>query len=61
MSKVASQKGLGFLLELFTLLCICVMAFSIRLFSVLKYESVIHEFDPYFNFRITKVCNCAVN
>jgi hypothetical protein len=28
--------------------------FLIRLYSVLKYESVIHEFDPYFNFRATK-------
>eukprot|EP00850_Spirogloea_muscicola_P022762 SM000310S11953 [mRNA] locus=s310:22945:30889:- [translate_table: standard] len=37
-----------------TLLLICVMAFSIRLFSVIKYESVIHEFDPYFNFRVTQ-------
>lgn len=25
---------------------ICLMAFSIRLFSVVRYESVIHEFDP---------------
>ena len=36
------------------LLCICVLAFSIRLFSVVKYESVIHEFDPYFNYRVTQ-------
>lgn len=35
------------------LMAICVMAFSLRLFSVVKYESVIHEFDPYFNFRVT--------
>ena len=35
------------------LLLICVMAFSVRLFSVVKYESVIHEFDPYFNYRVT--------
>jgi asparagine N-glycosylation enzyme membrane subunit Stt3 len=35
----------------FTLLCICIMASSVRLFSVIKYESVIHEFDPYFNYR----------
>uniref|UniRef100_A0A182KCX9 Dolichyl-diphosphooligosaccharide--protein glycosyltransferase subunit STT3A n=1 Tax=Anopheles christyi TaxID=43041 RepID=A0A182KCX9_9DIPT len=28
--------------------------FSTRLFSVLRFESVIHEFDPYFNFRTTK-------
>lgn len=30
------------------------VAFATRLFSVLRYESVIHEFDPYFNFRSTK-------
>ncbi|GAB5366072.1 hypothetical protein AAMO2058_001113000 [Amorphochlora amoebiformis] len=36
------------------LLLICILAFSTRLFSVLRYESVIHEFDPYFNFRSTK-------
>jgi hypothetical protein len=34
---------------------ICLLAFSIRLFAVVRYESVIHEFDPYFNFRTTKV------
>lgn len=28
-------------------------AAQIRLFSVIKYESVIHEFDPYFNYRIS--------
>ncbi|KAG2484889.1 hypothetical protein HYH03_016370 [Edaphochlamys debaryana] len=33
---------------------ICLLAFSIRLFSVVKYESVIHEFDPYFNYRVTQ-------
>lgn len=37
-----------------TLLLICVMGFSVRLFSVIKYESVIHEFDPYFNYRVTQ-------
>ena len=30
------------------------LAFSTRLFSVIRYESVIHEFDPYFNYRTTK-------
>ncbi|KAJ8974854.1 hypothetical protein NQ317_001952 [Molorchus minor] len=28
--------------------------FATRLFSVLRFESVIHEFDPYFNYRTTK-------
>jgi asparagine N-glycosylation enzyme membrane subunit Stt3 len=30
------------------------VAFAERLYSVLRYESIIHEFDPYFNFRSTK-------
>jgi dolichyl-diphosphooligosaccharide---protein glycosyltransferase len=32
---------------------VCVLSASVRLFSVIKYESVIHEFDPYFNYRVT--------
>jgi dolichyl-diphosphooligosaccharide--protein glycosyltransferase len=32
---------------------ICVLAFSSRLFSVLRFESIIHEFDPWFNYRTT--------
>ncbi|KAG2496762.1 hypothetical protein HYH03_005171 [Edaphochlamys debaryana] len=35
------------------LIFIYLLAFSVRLFSVLRYESVIHEFDPYFNYRST--------
>ncbi|XVE98105.1 hypothetical protein REPUB_Repub03eG0076600 [Reevesia pubescens] len=42
------------LLSFFILFLIGVLAFSIRLFSVIKYESVIHEFDPYFNYRVTQ-------
>lgn len=30
-----------------------ILAFITRLFSVLRYESMIHEFDPYFNYRTT--------
>ncbi|KAI3771446.1 hypothetical protein L6452_02610 [Arctium lappa] len=44
----------GNILAFFILLLIGVLAFSIRLFSVIKYESVIHEFDPYFNYRVTQ-------
>lgn len=43
-----------FLLKCLILGLIYVLAFATRLFSVLRYESVIHEFDPYFNFRSTK-------
>ncbi|KAJ6842517.1 uncharacterized protein M6B38_301540 [Iris pallida] len=41
------------LLRFSILLLVYVLAFSIRLFSVLRYESMIHEFDPYFNYRTT--------
>ncbi|KAL5572592.1 hypothetical protein UlMin_022189 [Ulmus minor] len=54
-SKEASLRhAFGNVFSLFILLLIGVLAFSIRLFSVIKYESVIHEFDPYFNYRVTQ-------
>nr|ADB65765.1 oligosaccharyl transferase [Dunaliella salina] len=54
-SSPAKEHGmLGKALQYATLTSICVLSFSIRLFSVVKYESVIHEFDPYFNYRVTQ-------
>jgi dolichyl-diphosphooligosaccharide--protein glycosyltransferase len=47
-------SGIPTVLKYGILLLICLLAFSIRLFAVVRYESVIHEFDPYFNFRTTK-------
>lgn len=44
----------GILLTAIALMIIFINAFVTRLFSVLRFESVIHEFDPYFNFRSTK-------
>jgi len=44
----------AFLLKILILTLIYILAFATRLFSVLRYESVIHEFDPYFNYRSTK-------
>jgi dolichyl-diphosphooligosaccharide--protein glycosyltransferase len=41
-------------LEKTVLLLTCFVCFFIRLFAVIRYESVIHEFDPYFNYRTTK-------
>ncbi|KAK6941473.1 Oligosaccharyl transferase, STT3 subunit [Dillenia turbinata] len=48
------RTAFGNVLSFFILLLIGILAFSIRLFSVIKYESVIHEFDPYFNYRVTQ-------
>ncbi|XP_054710594.1 dolichyl-diphosphooligosaccharide--protein glycosyltransferase subunit STT3A [Uloborus diversus] len=42
------------LLKMLILSMAAVLSFSTRLFSVLRFESVIHEFDPYFNYRTTK-------
>ncbi|KAK3268374.1 Dolichyl-diphosphooligosaccharide--protein glycosyltransferase subunit stt3b, variant 2 [Cymbomonas tetramitiformis] len=50
-----STKQLEILLRIAILSSTCLLAFSVRLFSVLRYESVIHEFDPYFNYRATLV------
>eukprot|EP01114_Cavostelium_apophysatum_P001029 TRINITY_DN1088_c0_g1_i2.p1 TRINITY_DN1088_c0_g1~~TRINITY_DN1088_c0_g1_i2.p1 ORF type:complete len:728 (-),score=169.38 TRINITY_DN1088_c0_g1_i2:51-2234(-) len=52
---LATTDKLEFILKIFILALIYILAFSLRLFSVLRYESVIHEFDPYFNYRTTKV------
>ena len=42
------------LLRVAILFLTAALAFAIRLSSVLKFERVIHEFDPYFNYRATK-------
>lgn len=42
------------LIKLMVLSTCAILSFSTRLFAVLRFESVIHEFDPYFNFRTTK-------
>lgn len=36
------------------LFLICVLAFCVRLFAVIRYESIIHEYDPWFNYRSTQ-------
>lgn len=41
-------------IRLTILLLICSVATLVRVFSVIRYESIIHEFDPWFNFRATK-------
>lgn len=42
------------LLKLSILSLAAILSFATRLFSVLRFESVIHEFDPYFNYRTTR-------
>lgn len=61
-SETKSQlKVLGIKIETIRLLLQVIIFISIagaaitsRLFSVIRFESIIHEFDPWFNFRATK-------
>ncbi|KAL5014337.1 hypothetical protein ScPMuIL_008607 [Solemya velum] len=66
MKTASTQKGLAAwimkmspekqdtLIKLMVLTIAAILSFSCRLFSVLRFESVIHEFDPYFNYRTTR-------
>lgn len=42
------------LLKLVILTLIALVALGSRLFSVIRFESIIHEFDPWFNYRTTR-------
>ncbi|KAL7674648.1 hypothetical protein ACOME3_000924 [Neoechinorhynchus agilis] len=50
---VSSQESQN-LLRIASLVLICFLGFGIRLFSVLRFESIIHEYDPWFNYRSTR-------
>ena len=41
-------------LTLAILIMISILAFIIRIFSVIRFEVIIHEFDPWFNYRVTR-------
>ncbi|EEB08956.2 oligosaccharyltransferase subunit Stt3 [Schizosaccharomyces japonicus yFS275] len=42
-------------LKVIILLLIAAVSLASRLFSVIRYESIIHEFDPWFNYRASKI------
>lgn len=58
-SKGASEKDditeiVSRLMVIVAVSLTCILAFFVRIFSVIKFESMIHEFDPHFNFRVAK-------
>lgn len=53
-AKSYNLQWLQILLKTAIFLAITGAAVSSRLFSVIRFESIIHEFDPWFNFRATK-------
>ncbi|OAX79161.1 hypothetical protein ACJ72_06518, partial [Emergomyces africanus] len=52
--KGATSSSTRGLLRVTILVLIATAAVASRLFSVIRFESIIHEFDPWFNFRATK-------
>lgn len=53
-SQPNTTSSAEFMLKYAILIIAAILAFATRLFSVLRFESVIHEFDPYFNYRTTR-------
>ncbi|KNC35881.1 oligosacharyl transferase STT3 subunit [Plasmodium falciparum IGH-CR14] len=49
------SKWMRYRMEVFILLLIGVLSFIIRLFSVIRNEAIIHEYDPYFNYKLTNI------
>ncbi|KAL1990278.1 hypothetical protein VTN49DRAFT_6117 [Thermomyces lanuginosus] len=52
--KGQTGRSTRWLLRVVILCTIAAAAVASRLFSVIRFESIIHEFDPWFNFRATK-------
>ncbi|OTB03115.1 glycosyltransferase family 66 protein [Hypoxylon sp. CI-4A] len=52
--NVGKNQSTKTLLRALILFFIAAAAVASRLFSVIRFESIIHEFDPWFNFRATK-------
>jgi dolichyl-diphosphooligosaccharide--protein glycosyltransferase len=52
-SSLLSPTGLTSLITFIVLSCAYISGFMSRLFSVIRFESIIHEFDPWFNYRST--------
>lgn len=54
-AKSSNNKTYGYSsLIIFAVLAVCWIAgFASRLFAVIRFESIIHEFDPWFNYRAT--------
>ncbi|PAA57904.1 hypothetical protein BOX15_Mlig008489g3, partial [Macrostomum lignano] len=49
-----SHEKQSYVLQLAILSLAMILSFCTRLFSVIRFGSMIHEFDPYFNYRTTK-------
>ena len=55
-AKVLMIQSIVAVLLLQALYKIAYEAYDIRLYAIKEFGRVIHEFDPYFNYRATEVC-----
>lgn len=53
-TKKSILSSTSLVLKLAIFICLIGAATSSRLFSVIRYESIIHEFDPWFNYKATR-------
>jgi len=52
-NSLKNPTAVSSLIVLVVLSICCVIGFASRLFAVIRFESIIHEFDPWFNYRST--------
>ncbi|XP_034938434.1 dolichyl-diphosphooligosaccharide--protein glycosyltransferase subunit STT3B isoform X2 [Chelonus insularis] len=52
-STLTNAAGLSSLITFTVLLLAWISGFASRLFAIIRFESIIHEFDPWFNYRAT--------
>jgi len=52
-SGMMNPAGSKSLIVFIVLAIACIVGFASRLFAVIRFESIIHEFDPWFNYRST--------
>ncbi|CAD6231946.1 GSCOCG00001667001-RA-CDS [Cotesia congregata] len=52
-STITNAAGLSSLITFTILLLAWISGFASRLFAIIRFESIIHEFDPWFNYRAT--------
>ena len=53
------KHGIFGMVLLQALFRICLEAYAIRMYAVNEFGRIIHEFDPYFNYRATEVSCCS--
>lgn len=53
-SSSCFSKNCPHILKILIFIKIAILAFLLRLFSIVKFEAIIHEFDPWFNLRSTE-------